>query len=333
MAIQVNGTTVIDNSRNLQNVQGIKTVGGQSILGSGDISTGSTPGTFSVGALWQNRKTGESGTFHKVLYGGGIWIIAKQADTIMTSTNASDWTTRNTNISQYYRQMYGIAYDGTTFVVMGESSRTANSTNGTSWTDRTGSDYGDMQNVCAGSTGNFAACGNSGNLIRSTNSGVSWSLVSTPTSNSLRGIAGDSSGNMVAVGDFGTIIQSSNNGSSWTLRLNTNSSLHNFNAVDTDGSGTFVAVGNDGALFYSTNYGVNWTSGNPQTPAYLFDVKYSGGDWIAVGSGGSLTTTTSVSSAWTSQAVTGTQTQLNGIGANGSGLWIACGNSATVVST
>jgi len=40
MAIQINGTTVIDNSRNLQNVQGIKTVGGQSILGSGNIDAG-----------------------------------------------------------------------------------------------------------------------------------------------------------------------------------------------------------------------------------------------------------------------------------------------------
>ena len=38
MAIQVNGTTVIDDSRNLSNVGGLKTVGGTSILGSGDIS-------------------------------------------------------------------------------------------------------------------------------------------------------------------------------------------------------------------------------------------------------------------------------------------------------
>lgn len=38
MAIQVGGTTVIDNSRVLQNVTGLKTVGGTSILGSGDIS-------------------------------------------------------------------------------------------------------------------------------------------------------------------------------------------------------------------------------------------------------------------------------------------------------
>jgi len=50
MAIQVNGTTVIDNSRNLTNVGGLKTVGGSSILGSGDISAGSGQGA----EVWSN---------------------------------------------------------------------------------------------------------------------------------------------------------------------------------------------------------------------------------------------------------------------------------------
>ena len=40
MAIQVGGTTVINNSRVLQNVSGLKTVGGATILGSGDIAVG-----------------------------------------------------------------------------------------------------------------------------------------------------------------------------------------------------------------------------------------------------------------------------------------------------
>ena len=54
MAIQVGGTTVIDNSRVLQNVTGLKTVGGSSILGSGNISpappsTASAVGTYTIG--------------------------------------------------------------------------------------------------------------------------------------------------------------------------------------------------------------------------------------------------------------------------------------------
>lgn len=45
MAIQVGGTTVIDDSRNLTNVGGLKTVNSTSILGSGNIDA-STPTTF-----------------------------------------------------------------------------------------------------------------------------------------------------------------------------------------------------------------------------------------------------------------------------------------------
>lgn len=40
MAIKVSNTTVIDDSRNLVNVLGLKTVGGNSILGSGNIAVG-----------------------------------------------------------------------------------------------------------------------------------------------------------------------------------------------------------------------------------------------------------------------------------------------------
>lgn len=38
MALQVGGTTVIDNSRVLQNVTGLKTVNNNSLLGSGNIT-------------------------------------------------------------------------------------------------------------------------------------------------------------------------------------------------------------------------------------------------------------------------------------------------------
>ena len=49
MAIQVSGTTVIDDSRNLVNVIGLKTVGGTAILGSGDIAVGGSTTYNAVG--------------------------------------------------------------------------------------------------------------------------------------------------------------------------------------------------------------------------------------------------------------------------------------------
>lgn len=59
MAIKISGTTVIDDSRNLLNVVGLKTVGGQTLLGSGDILAGglspvivSTPTTMVKSSLF-----------------------------------------------------------------------------------------------------------------------------------------------------------------------------------------------------------------------------------------------------------------------------------------
>jgi hypothetical protein len=56
MAIKVSGTTVISNNREVSSVNGFKTVGGESILGSGDIAAGgsglggSTSGPNSAGS-------------------------------------------------------------------------------------------------------------------------------------------------------------------------------------------------------------------------------------------------------------------------------------------
>lgn len=49
MAIKVNGTTVIDDSRNLSNVGGLKTVNGNSLVGSGNISAGASTTWGAVG--------------------------------------------------------------------------------------------------------------------------------------------------------------------------------------------------------------------------------------------------------------------------------------------
>jgi hypothetical protein len=49
MAIKVNGTTVIDDSRVLSNVTGLKTINSTSILGSGNISAGSSTTYNAVG--------------------------------------------------------------------------------------------------------------------------------------------------------------------------------------------------------------------------------------------------------------------------------------------
>jgi len=57
MAIKVNGTTVIDDSRNLSNVGGLKTVNGTNLVGSGNISAGASTTFGAVGTYIWGRPT------------------------------------------------------------------------------------------------------------------------------------------------------------------------------------------------------------------------------------------------------------------------------------
>ena len=73
MAIKVNGTTVIDDSRNLSNVGGLKTVGGTSILGSGDISAGGSTTAGAVGTyMFARRNTGSDVAFGSTAAGSSL---------------------------------------------------------------------------------------------------------------------------------------------------------------------------------------------------------------------------------------------------------------------
>lgn len=69
MAIKVNGTTVIDNSRNFTNIAGgFKTVNGVSVVGSGNISAGSSTsynavGTYVFGHLYNTGGANANSTY------------------------------------------------------------------------------------------------------------------------------------------------------------------------------------------------------------------------------------------------------------------------------
>ena len=71
MAIKVNGTTVIDDSRNLSSVGGLKTVGGNSILGSGNITTGAGTGVDDVGTYTLAYDTGMASDSNFAVYKEG----------------------------------------------------------------------------------------------------------------------------------------------------------------------------------------------------------------------------------------------------------------------
>jgi hypothetical protein len=90
MAIQVSGTTVIDDSRNLVNVIGLKTVNSTSLLGSGDIAAGASTtygavGTYVIGfwtSLINTGGTTENTTIagSSLVPGGTTGFVASLSD-------------------------------------------------------------------------------------------------------------------------------------------------------------------------------------------------------------------------------------------------------------
>jgi len=95
MAIKVNGTTVVDDSRVLSNVTGLKTINSTSILGSGNISAGASTdygavGTYLLGAWGTfSSNTTPNYVINSSTYGGGPSnLFPSNTDVHTTSASA-----------------------------------------------------------------------------------------------------------------------------------------------------------------------------------------------------------------------------------------------------
>lgn len=100
MAIKIDSTTVINNSRGLENITNLKTIGGQSILGTGDISIAaggtvtSVGGTGTVSGL---TLTGTVTTTGNLTLGGTLSVTANDfasqtANTVLIAPNGTAGT-------------------------------------------------------------------------------------------------------------------------------------------------------------------------------------------------------------------------------------------------
>ena len=111
MAIQVSGTEVISNSRVLSNVTGLKTVAGNSLLGSGDIAVGASTDVNGVGSYTVAMDTTQSttvGTGYKpgrTIAGSNLQSqgISSGAPSVVAGiTTSTTGTTGLTTFSGYY---------------------------------------------------------------------------------------------------------------------------------------------------------------------------------------------------------------------------------------
>jgi hypothetical protein len=130
--------------------------------------------------------------------------------------------------------------------------------------------------------GRFAAVGQNGLLLSSTNGSV-WEPQISGTTNTLSGVA-FANGLFVAGGDHGTLLTSVD-AQTWVTRDSA--------AGDSDlygvgfGNGVYVVAGEDGAIVTSSD-GEHWTARPSGITSQLLAVTYGNGQFVAVGPSGTI---------------------------------------------
>ena len=107
MAIQVSGTTVIDDSRNLVNVIGLKTVNSTSLLGSGNIAAGASTTYDAVGTYSWGRPANFSNYAVNATSSGVYAVKQKATNSQYYNSSGGFQNCTGTLLSGTWRSMSG----------------------------------------------------------------------------------------------------------------------------------------------------------------------------------------------------------------------------------
>ncbi len=260
MAIQVGGTTVINNSRQLQNVASVDatTVATLNAAGIGG-------GSGVAGITWATVSSGITTNLNAVASDeNGTWIIVGDSGAVVRSTNNGvSWSSVSTP-----------AGTGSSFTCVG---------------------YGDgvwIIGIEPGTTSHYNQC------LRSTNGGATWSLVNHNLNKKVFDLDTDGSGVWVLSADREQISRSTNGGVNWST-ISFGNDFQN-QGIATDGSGNWVCCeGFYRALRTSTDNGASWTARSVGSGTWTFSkvATNKSGEWVASGGGGTFRSTNL--STWT----------------------------------
>lgn len=261
MAIQVNGTEVISNSRALNNIASVDATTAAAIT-----AAGVGGGSGVAGITWSTVPSGASLNLKAIATDeNGTWVVIGDDGLVLRSTNDGvSWSSVSTPAgtqSDFTSVEYGngawiigiLAVVGTHFMQCLRSTD-----GGATWSLVSHNMNRRVFNIATDGNGVWILAGDRQTIARSTNNGVSWSTITFGNDFQCRGIATDGSGNWVVCdGYYIRTRYSTNNGVSWTLKdVGSGSGLHY--AVATDSSGEWVLTGTAGT-FRSTNL-TTWTS-------------------------------------------------------------------------
>ncbi len=254
-----------------------------------------------------------------VAWNGTAFVVAGDDGVVLTSTDASTWTTRFSGTST---NLAGVAGNTAVVVALGENGTIISSPDGSTWTSRTSG----TANALAGITSNlteFVAVGASGTVLTSTD-GSTWTTQTSNSTSFLEGVAANLT-EFVAVGTAGTVLTSPD-GVTWTTQAS--GTLNTLFGVVWNGT-EYVAVGDTGTLLTSPN-GVFWTIQNPGVTTALHSVTWSGTQFVAVGDEGTILTSPDGLTA--TVQVSGTSNDLYGVTWNGT-QFVAVGDAGTILTS
>tara|TARA_R110000803_G_scaffold2143_1_gene7181 strand:- start:295 stop:1290 length:996 start_codon:yes stop_codon:yes gene_type:complete len=284
MAIQVSGTQVIGNSRELTNIASI------------DATTAAAIGAGGVGAptgeLWLGgQAVGEiAGTpAFNMTFANGRFMMCRNYGGVYWSTDGLNW-----NVGTYgspYQKILDVAYiSGNTWLAVGDTGTILRSTNnGTNWSqlsDPTGGGF--ISGVASNGSRTVISVLASGGLRYSDNSGTSWTQVSGTSGWGFDSIGYGNSRFMAVRRSAG--FSYSDNGSSFTNVSNSVvSGGTNFESSGpTYGDSRWMYGLSGGNILTSTNNGVSWTAVESGGNKHLRKCWFANGSWIMVGDGCTL---------------------------------------------
>jgi len=267
MAIQVGGTTVINNSRQLQNVASVDATTVATLNAAG---IGGASGV--AGITWSTVVSGTTKDIDSTATdGSNTWVAVGQDGLILRSTdNASTWSTVShpagfaSNFSTvnyadgvWIIGIYATSGQGSPYQHYHNFLRSTNG--GATWAYQAHNGNMLVEQVAGANDGTWIATGGGGQyILRSTNDGVSWTRTSFGNDFQCRGVATDNNDNWVVTdGYYVRIRTSTDDGATWTARtVGSGTGLHY--AVASGPSNEWVLTGT-GGTFRSTNL-TTWTT-------------------------------------------------------------------------
>jgi hypothetical protein len=291
MAIQVNGTEVISNSRALNNIA------------SADATTVATLNSAGVG-------------------GGGIAYGDTQAQIVANYGHAPAHVTYDASQDKFLATDWRSSLGGSWYSTDGTGKQWVenNITNVIAYC---------RGGVASGQNGTFIAACNSGKIARSTNLGQSWSSVA-PSYSSAGGGGGDwtsiTYGNGVFIGGYRDqyIFRSTNDGVSWSQPSNPAGAGYYLNDAANDGGNNWLAVSLN-RILKSTDNGATWTDLGTKTPPWGGGVSWyqiatdGNGMWVKAGQNGWVGSSTNLGSTWAYNKLSDASFTSNGRGSYGAG--------------